>query len=55
MHKCGGALDREDVDGRAHGDDLGLVIRAGRPQLAADADLPAVVGDFLDDLRGAPA
>jgi hypothetical protein len=35
-------------------DDLGLVIGAGGPQFAADADLPAVVGDFLDDLRGAP-
>jgi len=54
MNKRGGALDLEDVDGRAHGNDHGLVIGTRGPDLPADADPAALGGDLLEH-QGGPA
>src|SRR6187200_2287832 len=49
VHEGGRALDLEDVDPGPDGNHLVLVVRAGRPDLAAHLDLPALRGDLLDD------
>src|SRR6516165_2773161 len=54
MNERGGALDRKDVNGGIHGDDLGFVVGARRPDFTADADLSTVRCDLLDNGRVPP-
>src|SRR4051794_33370283 len=54
QHNCRRSVDLHDVDRRARGDDLVLVVGAGGPHLAADPHLAAAMADFRDG-GGPPA